>query len=64
MRDTKELHSQCIKSGSDGYNIKYLFILHVLGKCIITEYWANVSFLYTRQVPENKIEMNHWLKIT
>ena len=38
MRDTKELNSQCIKSGSDGYNIKYLFILHVLGKCIITEY--------------------------
>ena len=37
MRDTKELHSPCIKTGSDGYNIKYLFILHVLGKCITTE---------------------------
>ena len=22
----------------DGYNMKYLFILHVLGKCIFTQY--------------------------
>ena len=44
---------------TDGYNMKCLFILHVLSKCIVTQYQANVSFLYIRKVPENQIEMNH-----
>ena len=36
---------------ADGYHMKYLFILHVLGKCIITQYYAYISFLYTQKVP-------------
>ena len=28
----------------DGYNMKCLFILHVLGKCIITQNQANALF--------------------
>ena len=32
-----------------GYNVKCLFILHVLGKCIITQYLANpLSFAPAR----------------
>ena len=37
---------------TDGhFNVKCLFTLYVLGKCIITQYQVNVPSLYTHKVP-------------
>ena len=39
--------------------MKCLFVLHVLGKCIIKQRIANVPFLYLQNVPENNTRMDH-----
>ena len=44
-------------------NMNCLFRLHVLCEFIITQNWVIVSLQYIQKVPENKIEMNHWLKM-